>query len=39
MDAVLKAYAIDHGDIQPASAARQEEELASLLNDLQSQRF
>jgi hypothetical protein len=39
MDAVLKAYAIDHGDIEPASAARQEAELASLLKDLQSQKF
>lgn len=39
MDAVLKTYAIDHGSIQPAPAARQEKELATLLADLQTRRF
>lgn len=39
MDAVLKVYAIDHGNIQPASAAAQEKELTSLLGDLTTQKF
>ncbi|MFL6089466.1 MAG: hypothetical protein ACJ71Z_04930 [Aeromicrobium sp.] len=39
MDAVLKTYAIDHGNIKPASAVEQEKELAILLGDLQSQKF
>ncbi|HUS22524.1 MAG TPA: hypothetical protein VMZ66_11005 [Aeromicrobium sp.] len=39
MDAVLKTYAIDHGNIKAASATAQEKELASLLHDLQSQTF
>jgi len=39
MDAVLKTYAIDHGNIKPASAAAQEKELATLVDDLQSQNF
>jgi uncharacterized membrane-anchored protein len=39
MDAVLKAYAIDHGKIRPASAAKQEKQLNVLLGDLQSHRF
>ncbi|WP_433894207.1 COG4705 family protein [Streptomyces sp. CA-111067] len=39
MDAVLKAYAIDHGKIQPAPAAEQEKQLAVLLGDLHSHRF
>ncbi|MEU1629604.1 hypothetical protein ABZ746_30735 [Streptomyces sp. NPDC020096] len=39
MDAVLKAYAIDHGNIQSAPAAEQEKQLNILLGDLQSHRF
>lgn len=39
MDAVLKAYAIDHGTIQPAPAAEQEQQLNTLLGDLRSHRF
>jgi hypothetical protein len=39
MDAVLKTYAIDHGNIQPASAAAQEKELATLLSELQTEDF
>ena len=39
MDAVLKAYAIDHGSIRPAPAADQEKQLNLLLGDLQSHRF
>lgn len=39
MDAVLKTYAIDHGNIKAAPAAMQEKELATLLGDLQSQAF
>ncbi|MGW4598817.1 COG4705 family protein [Streptomyces sp. NPDC004457] len=39
MDEVLKAYAIDHGNIQPVSAAEQEKQLETLLGDLQSHRF
>jgi uncharacterized membrane-anchored protein len=39
MDAVLKTYAIDHGNIQPAPATQQEHELTILLNDLKSHRF
>ncbi|MEY9834822.1 hypothetical protein [Streptacidiphilus sp. EB103A] len=39
MDAVLKAYAIDHGNIQPAPAAEQEKQLNTLLGDLQSHSF
>ncbi|MHA6761374.1 COG4705 family protein [Streptacidiphilus sp. PAMC 29251] len=39
VDAVLKAYAIDHGNIQPASAVEQEKQLSLLLGDFQSHRF
>lgn len=39
MDAVLKTYAIDHGNIQPASASVQEQELTSLLGLLRSEKF
>ena len=39
MDAVLKAYAIDHGNIQPGPAAEQEKQLNLLLDDLRSHRF
>jgi len=39
MDAVLKAYAIDHGNIRPAPAVEQEKQLTALLGDLRSHRF
>lgn len=39
MDAVLKTYAIDHGNIQPASASAQEHELTTLLGLLRSEKF
>jgi uncharacterized membrane-anchored protein len=39
MDAVLKTYAIDHGHIKPASAAKQEKQLKVLLADFKSHRF
>ncbi|MFF8311425.1 COG4705 family protein [Streptomyces lydicus] len=39
MDGVLKAYAIDHGNIQPAPAAEQEKQLNVLLDDLHSHHF
>ncbi|MBM9510709.1 COG4705 family protein [Actinacidiphila acididurans] len=39
MDAVLKTYAIDHGNIKPAPAAQQEHQLNILLNDLRSHHF
>ncbi|MGN6633923.1 MAG: hypothetical protein ACTHJ6_00495 [Oryzihumus sp.] len=39
MDSVLKAYAIDHGNIQPAAPAQQEKELHVLLTDLQQHKF
>jgi uncharacterized membrane-anchored protein len=39
MDEVLKTYAIDHGNIQPAPAAEQEKQLNTLLDDLQSHHF
>ncbi|WP_405585518.1 hypothetical protein [Streptomyces sp. NBC_01190] len=39
MDAVLKAYAIDHGNIQPAPAAEQEKQLNVLLGDARSHHF
>jgi uncharacterized membrane-anchored protein len=39
MDAILTAYAIDHGNIQPAPAAEQEKQLSVLLGDLQSHPF
>jgi uncharacterized membrane-anchored protein len=39
MDAVLKTYAIDHGNIQPVAPAEQEKQLNVLLGDLRSQHF
>ncbi|TDT97471.1 putative membrane-anchored protein [Streptomyces sp. 846.5] len=39
MDAVLKAYAIDHGTIAPAPATEQEKQLNTLLGDLESHAF
>lgn len=39
MDEVLKTYAIDHGNIQPAPAAEQEKQLNTLLGDFRSHRF
>jgi hypothetical protein len=39
MDAVLKAYAIDHGNIPPASPTQQAAELQTLLTDLQQHKF
>jgi len=39
MDSVLKAYAIDHGNIRPAAPAQQEAELQALLTDLQQHKF
>lgn len=39
MDAVLETYAIDHGNIQPASPAEQEKQLDVLLGDLRSHHF
>ena len=39
MDAVLKTYAIDHGHIKPAPAAKQEKQPKILLADFKSHRF
>jgi uncharacterized membrane-anchored protein len=39
MDAVLKTFAIDHGNIKPASTTAQEQALTTLLDDLQAQKF
>ncbi|MEE4543093.1 hypothetical protein V2S66_14080 [Streptomyces sp. V4-01] len=39
MDAVLETYAIDHGSVQPAPAARQEQQLTVLLHDFESRHF
>ncbi|MCU1612878.1 MAG: hypothetical protein JWO98_418 [Frankiales bacterium] len=39
MDSVLKAYAIDHGNIRPAAPAQQEAELQVLLTELQQHKF
>jgi hypothetical protein len=39
MDAVLKTYAIDHGSIQPAAPAEQEQALHVLLGDFTSHSF
>jgi len=39
MDSVLKTFAIDHGNIQPAAPAEQEKELGVLLGDLKQHAF